>query len=678
MKECPICHKELDNNMHYCPVDGHGLVTKILLDELIGTLIEKKYIVKARIGEGGMGVVYKAVHTYIGSTVALKILNPALASDSTALERFRREAQAAAQIKHPNAVAVTDFGVTAETNLAYLVMEFIDGIELKQKIKDKRLDYQETLDIMRQICSAVQAAHYKGIIHRDLKPENILITTENGYEQVKVLDFGLAKLRSPNGVNNDALTQPGTIVGTPYYMSPEQCADFELDGRSDIYSLGVILYEMLTGEVPFRANTPMAVALKHLNELPRAPSTAREGIPPEIDRVILRALSKKREDRQPSAAALSVELEQAMVTAGLAVAQPSVERSGASQRPTVPNLVRPEVGEAQTAILPPPTQPAPDLIPVTRTISPAPAREVSSGGVSSGGVSMWLRTSFWRGEKNHLLPVMAGALLAGVLVAAFLLMSRRQGVHPLAVRPTPNPTASAGVSVTPAAEPSPPAGMIYIPGGRFAMGSNASTDPGERPEHQVEVGPFFIDKYEVTNEEYRRFLDANPKYHHFPATWEHGKFPEERAKFPVTGITLGEAIEYARWAKKRLPKEEEWEYAARGDDKRAYPWGAEFTSSTANTKEAGFGEAAPVDAYPGDVSPFGIIGMGGNVSEWVDSIYLPYPGSDAPVEPNSFVVRGGNFYIDRAWCTTTHRVYAKMDESRPYLGFRCAANAPQR
>ncbi|MEK6408678.1 MAG: protein kinase [Acidobacteriota bacterium] len=286
-----------------------------MTDEFVGILLDDKYRLEEKIGEGGMGTVYKATHVQMENSVAVKILHPHLASDNNAVERFRREARSAAQIRHRNAVAVTDFGVTRDAGIAYLVMEFLEGEDLRQKIKQKRrLDLEETLSILSQTCSAVSAAHLRGIIHRDLKPDNIWLTkTEKEVEHVKVLDFGIAKLKA--STDAVSLTQ-GAIIGTPYYMSPEQCRGEELDSGSDVYSLGVILYEMLTGRVPFDGSNPLAVVLKHNTEHPRSLRELRPDIPEQVERVVLRALEKKREDRQTSAVQLAQEFEAALYAGG--------------------------------------------------------------------------------------------------------------------------------------------------------------------------------------------------------------------------------------------------------------------------------------------------------------------------------------------------------------------------
>src|SRR6185369_939419 len=243
MKQCSVCKREFGDKQAFCPHDGQPLTTSVDQDPLIGYVLDEKYTLDAKIGEGGMGKVYRGTHLMMDSTVAIKVLHAQMASDQTAFARFRQEARAAAQIRHQNAVVVTDFGVGKDLGIAYLVMEFLEGVELRERIqKQHSISAEESARIMTQACAGIHAAHSRGIIHRDLKPDNIwLVKTNDGGLHVKVLDFGIAKLKSFKEAGN--LTEQGMIIGTPFYMSPEQCKGEELEAQSDIYSLGVILYE---------------------------------------------------------------------------------------------------------------------------------------------------------------------------------------------------------------------------------------------------------------------------------------------------------------------------------------------------------------------------------------------------------------------------------------------------
>ncbi|MEW6738135.1 MAG: serine/threonine-protein kinase, partial [Acidobacteriota bacterium] len=282
-----------------------------LENRLIGSLLAEKYRIERKIGVGGTGVVYQATHIDLGVPVAVKILRQFL-SDPTAEERFRREARATAQLNHPNAVKVFDYGVTKESGLVYIVMEFLDGEDLRARLtREKQLAYADILTILEQICTVIESAHTKGIIHRDLKPDNIiLLKDEHGVDIVKVLDFGIAKLSSLTLTSN--LTQSGTVVGTPHYMSPEQCRGEEVGPHSDIYSLGVILYEMLAGVLPFTASSAMALALKHIQEAPMPLSQWRADLPVEAEQVVLHALAKEPQHRQQSAQQLAQEFKEAI------------------------------------------------------------------------------------------------------------------------------------------------------------------------------------------------------------------------------------------------------------------------------------------------------------------------------------------------------------------------------
>ncbi|HUQ93900.1 MAG TPA: serine/threonine-protein kinase [Bryobacteraceae bacterium] len=273
------------------------------------------YITAELIGAGGMGEVYKARDQRLDRHVAIKFLPRAVADDTAALERFQREARAASALNHPNICTVHDVG--EHERRPFLVMELLEGQSLKDRIRGNAIPLQEFIAVTRQVCAALQAAHDKGIVHRDIKPANIFVTPSG---QVKILDFGLAKrgveARSANimpladgSTRSLTLTVAGTVLGTVAYMSPEQAVGEELDARTDIFSSGVVLYEMATGQLPFRGKTVAGLLGSILTEAPVKPSAVNAAIPAKIERVILKALEKDPAGRYQSAADLSADLD---------------------------------------------------------------------------------------------------------------------------------------------------------------------------------------------------------------------------------------------------------------------------------------------------------------------------------------------------------------------------------
>src|SRR5436853_2180388 len=261
MKVCPVCGKEYSDTSTLCPIDASVLQRDE--DPLIGKTLAGKYLVEELIKHGGMGAVYRGKHILMEKTVAIKVLRPSLAVDDVVVARFSREAKAASRISHPHAVSVTDFGED-ENGVVFLVMEYLDGRTLKDIIKSEGpMPLERALEIIRQVSGALDAAHQQGVIHRDLKSDNIMLSRTNGGEWAKVLDFGIAKIQQPEGVRDHDITAANLVIGTPQYMSPEQCSQTgPLDARADVYSLGVILYEMLAGRVPFTGDSPTVIMMK--------------------------------------------------------------------------------------------------------------------------------------------------------------------------------------------------------------------------------------------------------------------------------------------------------------------------------------------------------------------------------------------------------------------------------
>ncbi len=310
MLQCPRCGRQFPDDVHLCsfdftPLQADATFADVQVDPLIGRVFDGKYRLDERLGGGGMGTVYRATHLLIDRPVALKVLSQRFVGDETAQQRFRREARAAGRMQHPNAVTVTDFGATNDGYL-YIVMELLEGRTLRDLLaREGHLDAARAVSIILQASAAVGAAHDAGLIHRDLKPANIFIEQRPSMPAaVKVLDFGVAKFAVEEQGDDDfnTLTQVGAIIGTPRYMSPEQCSGVAaLTPAADVYSLGIILYEMLTGNVPFSADTPLAVALRKISERPKAPREIVASIPAPLEEIVLRALAKNPVERPPDA-----------------------------------------------------------------------------------------------------------------------------------------------------------------------------------------------------------------------------------------------------------------------------------------------------------------------------------------------------------------------------------------
>jgi serine/threonine-protein kinase len=268
-------------------------------DTLIGTLFDGRYQVVRKLGAGGMANVYLAEDQELGRRVAIKILNDRHAGDEQFVERFRREAKNAAALSHPNIVSIYDRGEAEGTY--YIAMEYLDGRSLKELIVQRGpAPVTVSVEYARQILSALRFAHRHGIVHRDIKPHNVLVDAEG---RVKVTDFGIARAGASQ------MTEAGSIVGTAQYLSPEQARGTDVDQRSDLYSLGIVLYELLTGSLPFNGDTPVEIAMKHLSTIPEAPSAKRPEVPRDLDLIVTRALAKDPDDRYQSAEEMDADLE---------------------------------------------------------------------------------------------------------------------------------------------------------------------------------------------------------------------------------------------------------------------------------------------------------------------------------------------------------------------------------
>jgi len=374
MKKCPQCGVEYPDDNTLCPADGVALESQD--DNLIGKTLAGKYRIEERLKDGGMGMVYRGTHILMDKTVAIKVLRPSLAADEKIVARFSREARAASRISHPNALSVTDFGEDAD-GVVFLVMEYLNGKTLKQVIRENGpLTLARAVDIMRQVGDALSVAHSQGVVHRDLKSDNIMLLTTAVGEHAKVLDFGIAKINEPEGEIDPGLTAPNLVIGTPQYMSPEQCSQSsEIDQRSDIYSFGVILYEMLVGHVPFSGESPTMVMMKHLQEPVPSILDERRDVPASVARVVARAMAKVPGNRYQTVDAL---IEDLTIAAGMTIHQ----LNGVTNTTVAPVVEDDELTVVRPRSVEPLTPVSPVLsgrrAPVTVPITPPQAEPVSN------------------------------------------------------------------------------------------------------------------------------------------------------------------------------------------------------------------------------------------------------------------------------------------------------------
>src|SRR6266487_594575 len=296
MKICPVCATEYRDDVRFCPNDGQTLRSSGRTQNLVGQVLADRYHIMKKLGEGGMGQVYLAEHVKMGRRSAIKVMNPSMVHDPDAVARFNREAANASRITHPNVCAVYDFGETPD-GMIYLAMEFIEGEPLTDILeRDGALEPGRAVQIFQQVADALQAAHDLGIVHRDLKPDNIMISRGKGVrggDVVKVVDFGIAKAVGGDDAGQK-VTKTGLVVGTPEFMSPEQLSGDNLDGRSDLYSLALVFYRMLTGGLPFQATSVQETMIKRLTDEPVKLAEARPdlsfpaGLQPVLDTALAR------------------------------------------------------------------------------------------------------------------------------------------------------------------------------------------------------------------------------------------------------------------------------------------------------------------------------------------------------------------------------------------------------
>ncbi|MDQ6707502.1 MAG: bifunctional serine/threonine-protein kinase/formylglycine-generating enzyme family protein, partial [Acidobacteriota bacterium] len=485
------------------------MATRVQTQRDLAELIGDKYEVLQWIGGGGMADVYLARHRLHGGLFAVKVLLESLAKEPRIVARFLQEARTAASLSgHPNIVPIFDVGEGG--GLHYIVMQYVEGEDLGRYLeREGRLTPRDALVIVSQVADALVWAASKGIVHRDLKPSNIRLDL---YGRAIVLDFGIAKAAD----EPSALTGEGETLGTPYYMCPEQIRGERCDQRSDLYSLGAIFFELLTGSHPFEGDSYRAVYNGHLNVPAPSPCDKDSSIDRKCCGIVDKLLEKEPVKRYQTATALREDLQSAGCAGGASLLRPTVDRN---------------LEEMQTLH----------------------AEQHAAPRIHSDS-SPKARGAFWAVLGVGI------AVIAVAIAIAFYVRGTRQ--------PKADPGRSVSVQPPLTSEIRDANGVMFlVPAGDFIFGDSAPESPN--PRQKLSLPAFYIDGTEVPNQSYRAFCEATGHAH--PAS---GNFLR-KPNYPVTGVTFEDAAAYAQWAGKRLPGEREWEKAARGSDGRIYPWGNE-------------------------------------------------------------------------------------------------------
>ncbi len=620
-----------------------------------------RYEIRGELGRGGMAAVFRGYDPRFNRDVAVKVLPREFLHDPNFRARFEREARTIAALEHPAIVPVYDYGEDADLGQPYLVMRLMPGGSLADRLAQGRLDPDEAARILSQLAPALDQAHAKGIVHRDLKPGNILF---DSYGNPHIADFGLAKL-TESSVNLSA----SGVLGTPAYLSPEQArGDKEIDGRSDVYAVGAILYQMLTGHQPFEADTPIAMVFKHISEPPPRLSQARPDLPAGYEAVILRAMAKEKADRFPTATSLASTLAS---HAGLP-APAQTDRTHLAS-PAAPATRAPAQAASATIVVP--ARPG-NLI---WWIGGAGVLIVGLAVVAGGLIAL---NVFGGGAATEIPTRAASAATSAVLptdVPAAATVAPTQAPSPT---PEPTGTLAAGALSTSEAD-----GMVqvYVPAGEFTMGSQGLA-ADESPAHPVYLDAFWIDRTEVTNQMYAVCVAAGacPPPDSSSSISRVNYFGNPAfGNFPVVYVSWDDARAYCEWAGRRLPTEAEWEKAARGTDGRLYPWGDSAPDGTLLNYNVIIGDTDAVGRYAG-LSPYGALDMAGNAWEWVadwyDPAYYAVSPRDNPTGPAATgcpegpcrVLRGGGWDSSAADVRASRRLFYGPADSRDGFTFRCA------
>ncbi len=699
------------------------------------TILQGRYRIIRQLGHGGMGAVYEALNERVSSVVALK---ETFAETEVERKAFEREAKLLANLEHDAFPRVMDHFF--EDGGQYLVMELIRGLDLAEllTLRESPFAPAKVLEWADQLLVALEALHSYSppIIHRDIKPSNLKLTRQ---DKIKLLDFGIAKgaagqmttLQSDHSMGGHtphyaSLEQTlradrrwREALSVNYPEAVEKIVSFSTDPRSDLYALGATLYHLMTGLIPVDAPTR---ALSIWSGKPDRLQPAHEvnpQVPSAVSAVLMRAMALERNERPQSAremrrllreavnvpmsvqpTELSREIEEQARQRKEAEARRRAEeeqrrqeeaealrlqeearqraeeerrrreteeienqraaaethrKAEESRREEERQQREAEEVERQRAAMP--------TLPVARPPKLSPSRNPSRLFIDA--------IKKVQGNRRAIVIAVVGlaTVLAGFVITALLLSTDQTP------SPTPTPTATPTPIPTPTPSPPPPVGMAYVPGGKFMMGRNDG-DEYEQPAHEATALPFFVDLYEVTNEDYEKFTKTEEGRLYIPQAWSNGTYPVGAGRKPVTGVTWDAASAYAKWVGKRLPTEEEWEFAARGTDGRRYPWGNQWLAGLANASGASR-DMADVGTYKG-ASPFGTFDMVGNAWEWTNSGFKTYPSGQLPkkVADDLKVIRGGSYASNSSQATTTYRRGWRASGEDDYgnTGFRCVKN----
>jgi formylglycine-generating enzyme required for sulfatase activity/serine/threonine protein kinase len=645
-----------------------------------GSVFAGDFRVVRKLAAGGMGAVYVAEQLSTGRQRALKLMHPGLVENPMLRTKFEQEARIGARIASDHVVEVVAAGVDAATGSPWLAMELLEGEDLATAVRSRGCFAPgEVVAIYEQLCHAVGAAHAAGIVHRDLKPENVYLASSRragAAATVKVLDFGIARV-----VEEARPTSSTGAMGSPYWMSPEQTEQRAAIGPpADVWALGLIAFQLLTGKSFWKTandpdgSIPMFLREMVLDEIPPASVRAKElgaELPPELDAWFAKCVVRDPAQRFPNANATY---------------------------------------EALTAVLGPAargivTGPAPSSMPSSRS-APVQITPVSGGGDPNLAHA---RTVMGEDlEEDAPLPVSRGPspAIVGVVVVVLLGVA---GVVTWAVARTGGSDATSSqkpIDTVTVVLPKCEAGMVAVPSGTFTMGNDEGAAE-ERPAHQVSVNGFCMDETEVTVSRYGECVAAGtcaplvatvewagvkPDEHGFWDGYCNGG-KADRSSHPANCTTFDQASTFCRFAKGRLPSEEEWEWAARGSDGRTYPWGQEAPGAAlANVCASecalranvlgqkslqamhqgndGWEGTAPVKGFPDGKGPFGAFDLSGNVSEWTQGRYCPYPGSNCSNEVRT--TRGGSWADgDKGDVRASARHKDAPTARSPLIGFRC-------